>query len=97
MARPKSADPKVAVTLRVPQSVLSAYQAKGNDWRETMVVALSGDIGIPMSGAPSPAKVPAPARPAAPAPEPVKAAPGYALQIGPVQSPAGSRLKTGKR
>lgn len=33
MPRPKSDDPKVAVTLRLPASVLARYEAMGEGWR----------------------------------------------------------------
>lgn len=39
--RPKSDDPKVAVTLRLRASVLARYKAEGEDWRGRMETALS--------------------------------------------------------
>ena len=34
--RPKAADPKTVVTLRLRASVLAAYEAQGSDWRARM-------------------------------------------------------------
>ena len=39
--RPKADDPRLPVTLRVPQSLLEAYQAGGGDWRAAMVAVLA--------------------------------------------------------
>lgn len=36
MPRPKSDDPKEAVTLRLPASVLARWKAGGDDWRVRM-------------------------------------------------------------
>lgn len=40
MPMPKSGDPKVSISIRVRRSLLEAYQAKGDDWRERMHAAL---------------------------------------------------------
>jgi len=39
--RPKADDPRLPVTLRVPRSLLDAYQAGGGDWRAAMVAVLA--------------------------------------------------------
>jgi hypothetical protein len=50
MTRPKSEDPKLPVTLRLPTSVLARWQAGGDDWRPRMEAALcEAEAGAPMS------------------------------------------------
>lgn len=41
MSRTKALDPRQAVTLRIPTSVIAEYQAMGPDWRQRMTAALS--------------------------------------------------------
>ena len=44
--RPKVADPKTVVTLRLRASVLAAYEARGPDWRAVMErVIVEGLVG----------------------------------------------------
>lgn len=57
MPRPKSPDGKLPVTLRIPESVVKRYLAKGGDWRERMqaaVIATSGAAGKPADPEPIP-------------------------------------------
>ena len=39
--RPRAADPKTVVTLRLRASVLAAYEAQGSDWRARMETILT--------------------------------------------------------
>lgn len=43
MARPKSDDPKRAVTLRLPSSVVARFEAMGDGWRSKMEQMITGD------------------------------------------------------
>jgi hypothetical protein len=57
MPRPKSDDPKLAVTLRIRASTLARYEALGEDWRARMEAAIER-FGMP---APSVGLAPKPA------------------------------------
>jgi hypothetical protein len=69
MTRPKSADPRTPVTIRLPMSVIEAYQAGGRGWRDRMEAALvgavNGAVGAPVAR-PEPDHVTLPAKQAAP-------------------------------
>lgn len=43
VARPKSLDPQVSISLRIPASVLASYQAQGPDWRDRMRSKISDE------------------------------------------------------
>jgi uncharacterized protein (DUF4415 family) len=43
--RPRAADPKTVVTLRLRASVLAAYEAQGSDWRARMKAILTDALG----------------------------------------------------
>lgn len=48
MARPKSDDPKLAVTLRLPASVLARWEARGEGWRTRAEALLADDVRPPV-------------------------------------------------
>jgi uncharacterized protein (DUF4415 family) len=48
--RPRIADPKTVVTLRLRASVLAAYEAQGSDWRARMEKILADALMAPDAG-----------------------------------------------
>jgi hypothetical protein len=59
MARPKSVDPKVVMTLRLPGSVVAKYEALGDGWRAIAEAVLAAHFapavasGLQVGPAPS--------------------------------------------
>ena len=64
MPRPKSDDPKRAVTLRLRSSVLARYEAMGGSWRAKMEAVLEahGVVVKPAEAASVPSPTAAPPR-----------------------------------
>lgn len=95
MPRPKAEDPKIAVTLRVRESVLKRYQMLGDDWREQMVQALIEHLNGPPAEVPEvkAARSRMIAAMTGAAPKRSPPAPKVDIQVGPVHAKPGERLK----
>ena len=96
MPRPKSDDPKTAVTLRLPASVVARWKAGGDDWRVRMEAALR-DRPAPAVVAPVKAEQPKPAPKVVKTVEPDDTGKGYAVSYGPVRRPVGALLDKKRR
>ena len=100
MPRQKSDDPKVSVSIRIRESVLKRYQEGGDDWRDRMHQALIDHLNGPPREAPevkaARSRIMENMRREEERSATAKSGPKVDIQVGPVASVPGSRLKQGK-